>query len=240
MLFLGGFHWIGSLAILYVWRSTPTFVSRPWRVASAVAGAHVVAFSLFGGAVLERYLLPVLPILYAAMAVAFAGLPGKWRIAAPAAALAGILAANFIDPPYRYPLENNLAFREFVDLQQTAAQFIESTHPTARVITVWPLSAALRNPDLGYVRRPLLVRQLPYLSLGIPLEAGEILVAFNFDREWRPLPLAGFARSLSRRLYGYREPLAPFVLASRLQLMARWSRGGHWIEIYGGRSDSAF
>jgi hypothetical protein len=235
MLFVGGFHWIGTVAILYALRFTRLFAGRAWRLAAALTGAHLALFCLFGGAVLERYLMPVLPILYAAMAAAFMTLPGIWRHAAPAAALAGVLASNFIDPPYPYPLENNMAFIEFIDLQKTAAGFLEGADPAPRAVAVWPLSAALRNPQLGYVTRGLRVRHATALDESIALDPDEVAVSFNVDRERTPLPFVGWARELSRRVHGYREPLPAYGLAGRLHLIARWSRGGRWIEIYGPR-----
>jgi hypothetical protein len=232
-LLAGGFHWVGTAAIIYALFRTRLFSSRPWRVAGAFAAVHLIAFTLTGGAVLERYLLPILPVAYAAMACAFTTLPGWWRTTAPVAALVGVAAANLIVPPYPYPLENNLAFVDFVELQRTAAGFLEASYPETRIVTVWPLDAALRHPYLGYVKRRFAVRPLPRVEMTSQLAPDEALVVFSFDRQnsWR-LPFADFFLSIRRSAYGAREPLPPLALAGRLQLVASWSRGGHWIEIY--------
>lgn len=233
MLLVGGFHWIGTAALLFALVRTRLFTSRSWQVAGAFAAVHVLAFTVTGGAVLERYLLPVLPVAYAAMACAFTALPGWWRTAAPVAALVGVVSANFIVPPYPYPLENNLAFVDFVELQRTAAGFLEVSYPDARIATVWPFDSALRRPYLGYVQRRFAVRPLPRIEVTSQIAPDEALVVFSFDRQnsWR-LPLADLYQTIRRSAYGARDPLPPLALANRLQLVASWSRGGHWIEIY--------
>ncbi len=62
---------IGSatIAILLAWRRG-VFATRAWRIAWLVIGIHVLFLSVVGGAMLERYLLPVLPIVYTAMVAA--------------------------------------------------------------------------------------------------------------------------------------------------------------------------
>src|SRR5256885_16127577 len=103
-------HWVGALAIVCAWRRSRVFHTRSWKIAWLVAGAHVAMYTLLGGAVLERYLLPVLPILYAAIAAALT-VYSRWaRVASAAALFAGLAAGNFINPPYPFPYENNLAF----------------------------------------------------------------------------------------------------------------------------------
>jgi 4-amino-4-deoxy-L-arabinose transferase-like glycosyltransferase len=233
MLLIGGFHWIGAAAVAYALLRTRLFASRAWRLAGAFVAVHVLAFTVTGGAVLERYLMPVMPVVYAAAACAFTTLQGRWRTTAPAAAIVGAVCANFIAPPYPYPLENNQAFKHFVELQRTAAGFLEAAYPETTVATAWPMSAALQRPELGYVSRRFRVRQLKAIGRETKIAPGETLVAFSFDRErrWR-LPFAGAYRAVARSVYGAREPLPPLGLSHRLRLVAHWSRGGHWIEIY--------
>ena len=68
-LFVASFQWIGTIAIVFAWRSSRIFHTRSWKIAWCLAAAHVVLVTLLGGAVLTRYLLPVMPIVFAAMAV---------------------------------------------------------------------------------------------------------------------------------------------------------------------------
>jgi hypothetical protein len=87
-LFFANFHFVGAFAILFAWRTSAIFRSRAWRVAWALLAAHVA--TALGGAVLERYLLPVLPVLYAAMAAGLSLFPRTPRLVYSAALLAGV------------------------------------------------------------------------------------------------------------------------------------------------------
>ena len=69
--------------------------------------------------------------------------------------MAGLVAGMFINPPFPFPYENNLAMVNFVNLQADAARFVEQRYPGATVYTAWPLTAALRRPEFGYVDHPL-------------------------------------------------------------------------------------
>jgi 4-amino-4-deoxy-L-arabinose transferase-like glycosyltransferase len=85
-LFFADLHWVGAVAIFYAWRRSRIFHTRSWRVAWLLAAAHVAMFTVLGGAVLERYLLPVLPILYAGIAAALT-VYSRWARTASTAAL---------------------------------------------------------------------------------------------------------------------------------------------------------
>ena len=71
-LFLDDFRWVGTLAILFAWKRKRLYTTRAWKIVCIFIAAHVLLVSLLGGAGLERYLLPVLPLVYIAMAAAFA------------------------------------------------------------------------------------------------------------------------------------------------------------------------
>src|SRR5260370_40974393 len=102
--------------------------------------------SVIGGAMLERYLLPVLRIVYIAMVTGLSALPSPWRALSQIALIAGVAVCNFWNPPYPFPYENNLAFTDFVKLQQIAAGYVEQTYPGSGVATAWPPSARVLPP----------------------------------------------------------------------------------------------
>jgi hypothetical protein len=228
--FLGfaSFHWVGAAAAALAWRKG-FFAGRRWRVAGLLVAAHVAVFTLAGGAALERYLLPAMPIVYAAMAAGLAFLGRIPRWAGTVALAAGLAAGNFVNPPYPFPLEDNLAFTDFLRLHAAAAGYLETRHPTAGVHTIWPLTAELTHPEFGFVKRRMEVRLLPDLSARtletVDWREVQVLVAFSRD-----VPLAG----LWRRLFGYipaptREDLrarVPFPAA------AHFERHGQWVEVY--------
>ena len=116
--------------------------------------AHVVALSVVGGAVLARYMLPVLPL------VVMVWVSTLWR-RVPAWPLAvALVCAAFeyrteVNPAYSFPWEENLAYRDFVLLHRDAAHFLADSYPEARVLTAWPATDELRNAYYGYTPRAL-------------------------------------------------------------------------------------
>lgn len=235
-LFIGTGHWVGTAALVYTWRGTRLFMTREWKVAGLFAGAHVLFVSLFGGAVLERYLLPVLPLLYVAFAVSLAALPGRWRFSA-LALLPMLIAANFINPPYPFPFENNLAFASFVTLNQRAADFIENNYPEATVSTTFPMAGALRRPDFGYVSHPVKVREVEDFRLTtiVRLRATRPDALVLYSVAWDPLHILEnpMVSHLLTRYYDYQPQATSTEIEQALGMhsMARWTEGGQWIQI---------
>src|SRR5262249_10588119 len=150
----------GAFAILYALIQGNVYVNKEWRLVFTLVLAHVLVFSMLGGAMLERYLLPVLPLVYIAMVAGLCALPNPWKPISQAELVAGPIVGVFWNRPYPFPFENNLAFTEFVKLHQTAAEFLDQRYPTAEISTAWPLSDALLKPELGYVPKPRRVRSI--------------------------------------------------------------------------------
>jgi hypothetical protein len=235
---IANFHWIGAVAVVLAWRAGG-FRSRPWRIGGVLVAAHVLLFTVLGGAVLNRYLLPILPIVFAAMAAAIAWLPKPWRIATTAALVAGLLVSNWINPPYAFPFEENLAFADFVRLHADAADYLTHWYPDAEVQTVWPMSDELTRPELGYVPRKIRVHALPNLSpetLGaLDWDKTDVVVVYsrNWDSNWslvKRLPILGFWE----RAYGVVANATPDEARSRIPFPAEawFARRGQWVEIY--------
>jgi 4-amino-4-deoxy-L-arabinose transferase-like glycosyltransferase len=238
-LFLADFHWIGTLAIAAAWRTSRLFRSRRWQVAWLLVAAHIVMVTLLGGAVLNRYLLPVLPILFAAMAAAFSLLSRTLRIAASCLLLAGFAASNWINPPYPFPFEDNLAYADFLKLHADAADYVQHWYLDPVVTTTWPMTAELSQPDLGYVRRPMRVDPLPDLAPRTveSLDWSRVQVLMLFSRHWDPplnlmriLPL----RNFWERFYHFVPGITPEQARSRVPFPAavRFERRGQWVEVY--------
>jgi 4-amino-4-deoxy-L-arabinose transferase-like glycosyltransferase len=237
-LFVADFHWIGWIAVAVAARRSDLFRTRSWRVAGTVAAANVLAVTVLGGATLERYLLPALPVMYAAMAAAWSTLRGGWARAGQAAMIAGMVAALFWRPPYPQPYENNLAMVDFVRLQQKAAAFLERNCASRTITTAWPLAPALRRPDYGYVRRPLKVKRVmgfnPPALAALDGASVDVLVLYSSDWQGPADPRrAPLLAGLMRRLYHYEPQSSPEQVAGRLHLtrVARWERGGEWAEV---------
>jgi hypothetical protein len=234
-LFVADGHWIGALALWQGWR---TLRGRDWSIAFTLAAAQIAAVTFLGGAVLDRYLLPVLPILYTAFAVAASTYSPQRRLLSNLAMLALLVTGWFVNPPFPFPLENNLAVVDFVDLQHEAAQYLESNFAGRRIASVWPLTAAIRNPDFGYVQARVSTLKAPGLRLtdfqALPLQDADVIVTYSrgqtppaFILE-NPTLRSGFAPFIE---------LQPEATSSELRTLgyhsrARWERKGQWIEIY--------
>ncbi|HEX3558205.1 MAG TPA: glycosyltransferase family 39 protein [Pyrinomonadaceae bacterium] len=118
--------------------------------------AHVFALSLVGGAVLARYMLPVLPLVLLVWVSTIRRRVPLWPLAV-ALVCAAFVYRTEVNPPYSFPWEDNLAYRDFVLLHRDAAHFLDAHSPGARVLTAWPATDELKNPDFGYLERPVRV-----------------------------------------------------------------------------------
>jgi 4-amino-4-deoxy-L-arabinose transferase-like glycosyltransferase len=118
--------------------------------------AHVVALSVVGGAILARYMLPVLPLV---VIVCVSTLWRRVRLWVLVVALAcGAFAYRSLNNPSgSFPWEENLAYRDFVLLHRDAARVLADEYPDARVLTSWPATDELKNPYYGYLGRPMKV-----------------------------------------------------------------------------------
>ena len=237
-IFIAEFRWIGSIFLLLNVRRCRTFRGEAWRVTTAVACGTFLLVSVLGGAELERYLLPVLPIFYIAVTVAIV-CSRRW-IAATAltSLLAGLIANLFWTPPYPFPFENNLAMVKFVRLQQVAAEFTQRHLSGARIATAWPYSKTLENPDFGYVRQPLRVVETndfhPESIRALPAASFNVLIAYT--RTWAPeegvisIPIV---REFLSRFYEWQPDIsADECFRLGLAPMVSWNSGGQKLTIY--------
>lgn len=237
--FFENLHWVGTAAIVLAWKQYRLYRSRVWVVLGFVLCAHLFAVSLLGGAVLERYVLPVLPIFYIAVAAAWATWPKTPRHLSQSVLIGGLLLGLFWNPPWPFPLENNLAFSDFVRLQMQAAEFTESTYPSRTIYTAWPFSDALRRPEFGYVTRSLKAHGLEDFHrktlLGLDRKNVEVLILYS--RTWEPdhsVLQVDWIRRLLTSYYAYEPQISSEEIQREFGLfpVGRWERRGQWIEIF--------
>lgn len=240
-LFIGTGHFIGTLALLWAWRRMPLFRDRPWRVAACFVLVQLLVVSALGGAVLERYVLPALPVVYIAFSVSFTALRPRTRQLALAALILCLIAGNFVNPPYPFPLENNLAFVSFIGLEESAATMVELRSAAlpggGRIATAFPMTDALRNPDFGFVQRRRNVIEIDDFSRPeiqkLKGEMPDIVVVYG--RTWDPLHLLDHPaiRRFVERQYGYEPEMPPEQIAEALSMhvVRRWTRRGLSMEL---------
>jgi 4-amino-4-deoxy-L-arabinose transferase-like glycosyltransferase len=223
---------------------SPGAASLLWRpflfLTAGLTIVYLLLLSLAGGAILPRYLLPALPLFYLAVVGSVMSLPRFPARAVLAAAATCFVWAWFINPPYPFPLEDNLAYADFIRLHEQAAHFLESQPGHPRVLTAWPASDELIKPVLGYVERPLAV----VLARGFAPQDFEDVPADSFDllylysRRWEPpgnwVVRFPFWMRVQGRYFDYRQQAAVEALVARyhLRLLAQMDRRGQWVRIY--------
>jgi 4-amino-4-deoxy-L-arabinose transferase-like glycosyltransferase len=234
-LFVKEGRFIGVVALYVGWR---LLRGRDWGIVTLVATAQLTVVTLLGGAVLDRYLLPVLPILYAAFAVAASAYPAAWRWTSHTALIAALLVSWVWNPPYPFQYEDNLAMVDFVKLQRSAAEFLEFNAPTGRIASMWPFTGAIGNSEFGYVERPLRAVSLQSLDLAdlaaLDRRSFDLLVVYSrqYPIEGSWIDIAPFDMLL-RKVPGYHPQATQNELRrSGFLSLARWERHGQWIEVY--------
>jgi hypothetical protein len=231
------FHWIGTILIIIAWRNTRIFRNRTWAVVASVFVAHVLLVTLFGGAALERYLLPVIPLFFIAVGAAWSTVPSRWRGISQAAMFVGLIVCLFWNPPWPFPFENNLAAVDFVRLHAQAAEYIEQNYSDKLVASAWPFPDALRRPEFGYVTRSIAVKGIEnfHRDSVLALKRDGVPVLVTYSRTWEPqtgIVRIPWIRSLLARYYEYEPQVTPSEIQQDLGLYPRmrWERRGQWIE----------
>jgi len=210
-------------------------------LAAALCLAYILMLSVVGGAILPRYLLPIYPAFF------LAGVRLIWELPRPLArglcvGLAACLVGSwFINPPYPFPFEDNLAYTDFVRLHQGAARFVEGDCPGARILTAWPASGELAQPFLGYVSRP--ARVVPVEGFAVEDFGNTSPQAFDlvylYSRRWEPvnnwLLRLGLSPPFLKRYFGYAPQIQDEVLVRlyHLDLLKEFTHRGQWARIYG-------
>jgi 4-amino-4-deoxy-L-arabinose transferase-like glycosyltransferase len=201
---------------------------------------YLLLLSLVGGAILPRYLLPVLPLFYLVavhLVTRLPHFPARLILAVAAACFAW---AWFINPPYPFPFEDNLAYADFVRLHEQSARFLETQPGQPRILTAWPATDELSKPFLGYVARPLRVTPVqgfaPQELASVPPESFDLV--YLYSRKWEPpgnwvTRFPGWLR-VQGRYFDYQPQVATQVLVARyhLRLLAEMEQRGQWVRIY--------
>ena len=208
--------------------------------------AYLAFMSAVGGAVLARYMLPVVPLVILALVSTLWRRVRYWKLIVGAVAIA-FVAGLFSNPPYGFTLEDNLAYRDYIVMHAEASRFLAMRYPGQRVLTAWPASDELTRPWLGYVNanasQPFRVVRIEDFSVSqIDLAArarDRFDVALVFSTKYQPPhPLFGIEnwdawRRIKEKFFGYHRDLLPEDIAQRLggTIVYRKERNGQWIAV---------
>jgi len=231
-------------------------VTRPripfWMQAAflSVVIAYLAFMSVVGGAVLARYMLPVVPLVILVWMSTLWRRVRYWKLIAAAVAIA-FVAGLFSNPPYGFSLEDNLAYRDYIVLHAEASRFMTLRYRGARVLSAWPASDELTRPWLGYIdvnanaSRPFRVVRIEDFSASqIDLAArarDRFDVALVFSTKYQP-PHAVFGigienwdawQHIKEKFFGYHRDLLPEDIARRLggTIVYPKELNGQWIAV---------
>ncbi len=120
---------------------------------------NAVLFSMLGGALLTRYLLPMYPLVLLVAVTTFYRRVPYWHSLALFSAAAFIVGL-FINPPYGFAPEDNLAYAHVVRLHEAGIAQLNQHYPGSTVLSAWPMTDELTRPELGYLKQPYEVYRL--------------------------------------------------------------------------------
>lgn len=209
-------------------------------VFAVVLLANVLAESVLGGAVLARYILPVVPLVILVCVSTMRRRIRQWTWFV-AIACAAFVVQLFVPPPYRIAPEDTLLYRDYVILHKIAADELSSKYSHARIMTAWPASDELTRPFLGYVKQPLdVVRIENFSPLNVELAAqatDQFDVAYLFTTKWEPphpfLANVFLGKRLQERFFDYHEDMLPQRAANVLggRTVTYLNRNNEWISL---------
>jgi hypothetical protein len=206
----------------------------------AVVLTYVIAMAVIGGAVLARYMLPVVPLVIVVFVSTLWRRVQLWRWVVAIVVL-GFVVGLFVNPPYGFAPEDNLAYRDYIQLHQNAEHFLEARYPKASILTAWPASAEVSQPFLGYVTNSLRVVRIEDFRLEQLMSAAEMHSSFDialvFSTKYDPpnslLENWQVWQKIKARFFDYHRDVPPPVAAQILggEIVYTETLHGQWIAV---------
>ncbi len=215
---------------------------------------NALLFSVLGGALLTRYLLPMYPLVLLVAVTSFYRRVPYWpglAVFSTAAFLAGL----FFNPPYGFAPEDNLAYAHVIRLHLAGIAQLNRKYPGATVLSAWPMSDELTRPELGYLKNPFDVYRVEDFSAPqidrAAEEPGKFSAALVFSTKYDPprplLSLGAKSAELDEKYFGLHHDLPPEQIARRLGGELVWEKidQGQWValirfeRVLAARADSA-
>jgi 4-amino-4-deoxy-L-arabinose transferase-like glycosyltransferase len=207
-----------------------------------VIAVNLLLFSLLGGALLTRYLLPLYPLVLLLAVNTFRRRVKDWP-ALVALSAAAFAVGLFVNPPYRFAPEDNLEYVTVVRLHQAAIAEVESHFPGATVLTAWPVSDELRKPELGYVTQPVSVVEIDNFSAekvaetaaAPPSYSAALAFSTKYDPPRLPFFLGRRSERWDERYFDFHRDLSPGAIARVLGGSVIWGAAhkGQWVAVLG-------
>lgn len=221
-------------------RPRPAIAKGPLLAILFILLVNAILFSVLGGALLTRYLLPMYPlVLLVCVSTMYRHVP-FWQgltLLFAAAFIAGI----FINPPYRFAPEDNLQYARMIRMHEAAIAQLTARYRGATVLSAWPVTDELTRPELGYVRQPWDVYRVDdFTEPQIERAAGDpggysaaLVFSTKYDPPGLSLSLGTRSEAFDERYFGLHHDLPPEAIALRLHGALVWRREDHgmWIAL---------
>jgi hypothetical protein len=213
--------------------------SALWRICLLLL-VNALLFSVLGGALLTRYLLPMYPLVLLVAVSTFCRRVPYWQGLALFSAGVFVLGL-FINPPYGFAPEDNLAYARVVRMELAGIGQLNKRYPGATVLSAWPVTDELTRPELGYVKQTWDVYRVEdFTEAQIERAATEpkkYSAALIFSTKYDPPPLFSIpwlrGGPMEERFFGLHHDLAPEAIAIQLGGTLVWKREdqGMWIGL---------
>ncbi len=214
-------------------------ISARYTIAVLVA-ANWLAFSVLGGALLTRYLLPIYPLILIVCVALWRTHTRRWPIFAAATAVA-FISALWLNPPTSFAPEDNLTYRDMIVVHQEAIDFVAQHYPDATILTAWPVAADVFRPELGYVNRPMKAISIDDFTLPQIRKAAQepsrydtaIVFTSHYVTPSFRRYLMNHPNTRRGREFAATRDLTPAEIAARLGGEIVWQddRGGEWAAV---------
>jgi len=204
----------------------------------AILLANALAFSVLGGALLTRYLLPMYPLVLLVAVSTFHRRVRHWQLLTAFSAAAFVIAL-FINPPYGFAPEDNLTYAHVIRLHQQAIRQITAHFPGSTVLTAWPVSDELTRPELGYVKTAWDVDRIEDFTADqidraakTPWEYSSALI-FSTKEEPATLPFHLNSPATEEQYFGLHHDLSAAQIAHQLDgdLVWQTTDGLQWAAV---------
>jgi len=213
---------------------------RTLEAIGVVLLANWAAFSVLGGALLTRYLLPMFPLILLLCVATWQRHLKQWWTLALLTAVA-FLAGIWINPPYAFAPEDNLTYRDMIVLHQQAIALIAKQFPQATVLSAWPATAEMERPELGYIRKPLKTVKIENFAYDQIAQAAQDPGAYDtaliFSTKWEPpagkIDLGKGHHGTDEKYFDFHHDLSPSEAAAVLHGDVVWQarRKGEWAAV---------
>ena len=214
--------------------------SETFHTIAVLVAANWLAFSVLGGALLTRYLLPIYPLILLVCVATWRARTRRWPWLV---ALTGVsfVAALWYSPPTSYAPEDSLTYRDMIVVHQEAIDYIAEHFPDSHVLTAWPAAAELSRPDLGYTQHSIKVTPIENFTAAEVLKAKQkpelfdtaLVITTRYTTPGLRSYLLHHPDSRRGHEFATERDLAPAEIASILGGQVVWqdNREGEWAAV---------